>query len=1032
VSGRPTIAKLTRPTLRDIEPRRRLFQRLDELRRESPAVWIGAPAGSGKTSLAVSYIDEKKAPVLWYRIDERDRHVTELFFYLRLTSGGARDGEPSLSLELPVFSNGADVARFARRFFEALFQQLPAGAIVVFDDYHSAVVGPEWQAVFEHCLASIPDGLNVLVLSRQSPPGTLARARAHGELGVLESSELLLTEQETAALAKRRLGKKRKLAAEELTQIHAATSGWAAGVSLLLRSNPGGNLAAFSGRSAGPLFDYLSNAVFSELSPSTQTLLLHSACLRCFKIDELETLAGSSADRNELLGLYRSGFFLESEGDSEEVFRFHPMFRSFLAYRAEQVLGADASRALRGRAARLLQQVGRAEEAFELHLQNSDQRALSELVLSLAPTLFAQGRSAMLQEWITALDPAKVEASSWLSYWQAGCLIATEPSRSLTLYERALGSFIRDGDGSGAYLAWAGAVQALVFEQRSFHLMDSWLQRLSELEQLSPSFASPEVGSAVVGSLLMGLTLSGADNSVLEQWSARAMTLAEKASDPSVRVLTASALVLNAGLRGDVEQAGAWFAALQRYSGGPTTLIGRISALAAGAKAAWNQGELGACIDAAHQGLALLGQDRVPMWQLALFVFGCIAAAQRGAKADADCFLAKLAEMAASGAPLEVSGYHVARAHCAAAVGEFKRARTWIELSVDLDRSVGFAYGLGVDSQAAAYFHFKVGDEAGGREALRGARGIEDAHRNVLLRYFRLWLEADLALKAGQPEQAAALLREVSVIGREKQLFNMYVPEPARVAEICRFALAHDIEPEYVRTLVRRKELFKHLAPVELTSWPWPIQIRTFGGLEVRVDDEPLALGRARLPLQLLQLLTTDTGNRTGLPVSRVLDSLWPDADADNATHNFDMTVLRLRNQLGEQGRNGLRVERGRALLDPALCWTDTAALSALLGEIGALEPEAPGGVGQVERYSALCARLEALYRGPFADRDDGTPALCEYGERVRARVAVALRSLSSRLTARGARNRAETLRERLLDADPGLVSAAEREICQL
>lgn len=348
MSSRPALAKLTRPRLRDVEARPRLFQRLDELRHESPALWIGAPAGSGKTALVVSYIEDRELPVLWYRIDERDQHVAELFFYLRVAAE-AMEGDPSGSLELPVFSQGVELARFARRFFEALFLRLPSGGLVVFDDYHTASVGSEWQAAFEKCLAGIPPGLNVVVLSRQAPPGSLARSIVHRELGVLESSELLLNEQETAALARRRLGKKQKLSAQEVAQIHAATSGWAAGVSLLLRSNQGGNLAALSGRRAEPLFDYLTNAVFSELSEATQALLLHSACLRRFSVTELEALAGLQVDPSELLGLYRSGFFLESDGPGEQVFRCHPLFRSFLSYRAEQLLGAEALRSARAR-----------------------------------------------------------------------------------------------------------------------------------------------------------------------------------------------------------------------------------------------------------------------------------------------------------------------------------------------------------------------------------------------------------------------------------------------------------------------------------------------------------------------------------------------------------------------------------------------------------------------------------------------------------------------------------------------------------
>jgi LuxR family transcriptional regulator, maltose regulon positive regulatory protein len=1015
----PLIAKLTRPTLRDLEPRPRLFQRLDQLRHEGPAVWIGAPAGSGKTALVLSYIEQHELPVLWYRVDERDHHVAELFFYLRLAAE-ALEGGPSGSIELPVFSESVELPRFARRFFEALFLRMPSGGLLVFDDYHTAHVGPQWQAAFERCLASIPQGLNVVAISRHSPPPALARAIAHRELGVLESSELLLTEPETAALAKRRTRKKLRRSSEEVTRIHAATSGWAAGVSLLLRSNQDAALPEFSTRTIEPIFDYLTTAVFSEFSPNTQTLLLHSACLRRFAVRELEELAGLTADRTELLSLYRSGFFLESDGPGEEDFRFHALFRSFLTFRAEQVLGASELRSIRARAARMLRADGRVEEAFELLVSIDDQPALCELVSSIAPTLFAQGRTAMLGEWLRALDQDAVAESGWLSHWQASCLLLSEPSRSLEIFGRALSNFERENDGEGAYQAWAGAVQAVTYEQRSYQVLEHWLERLTRIERLFPAFVSPEVGAAVVSSLLMGLSMSGAETSVIEQWIARAVALAERAGDPSVRVMAASVLVLNFALRGDSGLASIWLATLQRHTeSGPMALIGQVAARAAATALAWRQGQLAAGVAAAREGLELLGSQQVPMWQSALLVFGSLAAIDAGANVEAERFMARFGELANTCTGLEVSGYHFVRACHALSRGELRQALLLTELSVDRDRAVGFSYGQSVELQVAAYLHFELGDEASGREALREAHAMEEAHRHPVLRHWRLLIEADRALKAGDSQRALPLLRSSFSIGRELELYNAYCPPPARMAEICRIALAHDVEPEYARTLVRRKDLFRHATPIELSAWPWPIRIRTLGSLDVLLEDQPLALGRARMPLQLLRLLVAETGGRGCISVPRVVAALWPEADGDNAMHSFEMTLLRLRNQLGEQGRRALRVERGHVLLDAGLCWTDTAALGAVLADIASLQPETADSRAQLGHSLMLAERLERLYLGPFAEEDDAVSALVAYGRKLRARVAGTARALGAYLAQLGEAARAEALYVRLLEVDP-------------
>ena len=51
-----TIANITRPRIRGVFPRERLFGLLDETR-EYPVTWISAPAGSGKTTLVASHLN---------------------------------------------------------------------------------------------------------------------------------------------------------------------------------------------------------------------------------------------------------------------------------------------------------------------------------------------------------------------------------------------------------------------------------------------------------------------------------------------------------------------------------------------------------------------------------------------------------------------------------------------------------------------------------------------------------------------------------------------------------------------------------------------------------------------------------------------------------------------------------------------------------------------------------------------------------------------------------------------------------------
>src|SRR5689334_19292804 len=77
------LAKLTRPRLHEAVNRVRLFQMLDRAR-ERQIIWVCGPPGAGKTALVASYIEQARAPAIWYQLDNADSDPATFFYYLRL------------------------------------------------------------------------------------------------------------------------------------------------------------------------------------------------------------------------------------------------------------------------------------------------------------------------------------------------------------------------------------------------------------------------------------------------------------------------------------------------------------------------------------------------------------------------------------------------------------------------------------------------------------------------------------------------------------------------------------------------------------------------------------------------------------------------------------------------------------------------------------------------------------------------------------------------------------------------------------
>src|SRR5688572_7637574 len=75
------LAKLTRPSLARLQSRPRLLQRLHRSA-ERPIVWVAAPPGYGKTSLAADWLEHGQAAAhVWCQFDADDGDAATFFYY---------------------------------------------------------------------------------------------------------------------------------------------------------------------------------------------------------------------------------------------------------------------------------------------------------------------------------------------------------------------------------------------------------------------------------------------------------------------------------------------------------------------------------------------------------------------------------------------------------------------------------------------------------------------------------------------------------------------------------------------------------------------------------------------------------------------------------------------------------------------------------------------------------------------------------------------------------------------------------------
>lgn len=111
-----------------------------------------------------------------------------------------------------------------------------ATLLLVLDDYHLAQ-GPVLDRCLQFFLNHLPDGLLVMVTSRQRPDWHLARLRLSRQLLELNEQDLRLTHDEALTLLDRHSSSLRGEAPESLIQ---RSEGWVAGLRFLVAGGLGG------------------------------------------------------------------------------------------------------------------------------------------------------------------------------------------------------------------------------------------------------------------------------------------------------------------------------------------------------------------------------------------------------------------------------------------------------------------------------------------------------------------------------------------------------------------------------------------------------------------------------------------------------------------------------------------------------------------------------------------------------------------------------------------------------------------------
>jgi DNA-binding SARP family transcriptional activator len=947
-------SKIAAPRLAETADNERLFLRLDRAL-DRPVVWVHGPPGSGKTTLVASYAAVRGLRPIWLRLDQGDGEASTLFFYLGLAEAAARGAADGRKLPALRQEYQRGVVAFSHNFFRRLFEGSDPPPIVL-DDYHEIAEDSPVHNVLAAGFREIPEAGNVVVLSRGPPPRAFARLRVNGAMEVVPPTELRLTRDEAESIAVAR-GAPCNEAVIDLAE------GWTAGLILLME-------AARSGRPMRPrvrpasrelLFDYLSGEVFERMGVQAQRNLMRLSFMPAMTAAAAEKLTGD-ADASELLeSLAARNYFTVRDSGVDPHYRFHPLFRDFLLASAEASFDGAELANVRREAAHALAEAGQPEPAAALLAEAGAWDDLTQLVLYWAPALEREGRHATIAAWIDLLPRDRVESDGWLSDWAGEARLPMTPVEAHPFLMRALDLFEESGDDIGAYLAWAGATEAILhnFSARQIALDES-IRRMRELNRRFPDFPSAEIECRVAQAMYLALSRRTNTRVEIALWRRRALAAADAAGAEDVRYISMAYIVVWALHDGDFALARETLAALPPPEAVGDEHLARTLIASATLFAQMHRQAPGSAIDTAHYVLGLENKFGVR-------AFGAIHAnhaarecVRIGDLKQASTWLARAANLAeryrpegdASGANFNLAYLRHTAGVVALAEGRIDEAIAKMRAGVEAFAQAGIDYAEAHGRLMLAQALLVGQDPAGAAEQASAAEDLLNHSASESLRFPLDLLRAELAIRSGDYADARARLRDALALGRASGRRGSPFLLPTVFSRLCAFALANDIEPDYVRELI----LLAPLPPPEerIESWPWPLKVITLGAFRIEVNGQPLAPAR-KAPRRLFEMLKAVLAyGGVGVRREKIIDAIWADEEGDMGRKAFEAAVHRLRRLVGDhqtielnEGRVGLN--RGRSFVD-----------------LWAFEEGVAPNASEDERVRAL-----NLYRGEFLAGED-------------------------------------------------------------
>jgi ATP/maltotriose-dependent transcriptional regulator MalT/DNA-binding SARP family transcriptional activator len=878
-------------------------------------ILIEAPAGQGKTTLAVQLRNRTSSPCPWYLAGNED--CDPIFFlsslYLFFHESFPGFAIPDLEERILLGAIASDEApEMGPRLLMAVSAFFPSDYFLVFDDLHCLDPSLLSCSLLTKLVCAPVERVRFLLISRHKVPilsETLLRDRATLRL---TGQDLALTRREVFDLAAKVSAV--PLLRNEVAEIHEITEGWVMGILLLLKSRIpswASSRELQSGETNAALIAFFVKDLLATFPPQARKALFMLAQLEEIPLELAEFLgARTSVEVRAILeGMVEKNLFVQFLAAREETasnagaFRFHQLFRETL----RRIALEEFDKKTINRFARMAAEwfLSRGNPLLGLHyfLTAEDYEGAQEVARECGIRLLSQGLHITIHQLLGRLSPELMKQYPWLSLVYGIALMEIDPLSAYPYLESAGEQLGKKKDPAGELYALAQRVTFHLAVDARYGEGSRLLPRTEELFRQLEAELNPFACMQIAFALGLGYCFFDCDLAAARRYMERSMKLAQEHGSlkyqASNRMLGGFINLFAGSTQGCIDEIEKSFGMLSS----PLVsqffklylVLFQINFLALTGDFS-NYAELKASFRRFLGNHLIANSVADPF----LLLWDIDRAVSEGRFDEARSLVTKAlkTESAAVSKHFSCQYLQYGAYLTATAGGDRDAVLEWAQLSADHRRIAGGRYYAALNEMfLGAIFSFVDEPEQAERHLTRAEEEFR-AMDNPWMLAAVLFHRAHHRLQGERREAGMADLKEGLTLMRRHQYRNFYGWDPRIMETLLKTGVAAGIEEEYGRWLASNR--LHRILQGDGTSLPI-LFIRALGPLEITFGRGPViaAADLSEIQRRLLAIAMISPGQQVSQ--ESLQEQLWPECGPERGRKRFDTVLFRMRKMLDER-----------------------------------------------------------------------------------------------------------------------------------